>query len=233
MPKERAPQIRAWSYSRWRTYDDCPARARYAYIDKIATEEETSPALTRGSDIHDQARAFVVGERGEELPSALELFSDEFAILKRAWANKTEDVFLEEQWAFDTEWQSVEWFAPNAWARVVLDAVVADWPDRRMMVIDHKTGRVRPEYHESQLSLYAIAAFSRFAVVERVHAALWYLDHGKAHFVTYERPQLEELKNQWAERTRKMLADRVFEPRPSAGCQWCPYSKSKGGPCQY
>jgi len=231
VPKPRAPQIDAWSYSRWRTYDDCPARARYTYVDKLATGDDDSPALARGSRIHAGARDFVV--LGGDLPEDLERFADEFAILRRAWEGKLEDVLLEEQWAFDRDWNPVEWFAPSAWARVVLDALVADWPKRQALVVDHKTGRVRPEGHESQLSLYALAVLSRYADVDRVHATLWYLDHGVAHGRTYLRAQLDDLRKGWLGRVEPMLSDRTFEPRPSDACRWCPFSKSKEGPCRY
>ena len=235
MPKPKEPQIRAWSYSRWQTYDECPARAKYLYVDRLSKEEEKSPALERGGAIHEEAKLYVQGHYGKKakLPESLGRFDNEFAILRRAWDDKKHDVFLEEQWAYTSDWEPTEWFAPDAWARVVLDAMISDWPAKRAMVIDHKTGRVRPEKHASQLSLYGLAVLARFENVERVHATLWYLDHGVAHGESYTRDQLAALKKEWEGRVDKMLADRRFDPKPSSACQWCPFSKSKGGPCRY
>jgi hypothetical protein len=72
--------------------------------------------------------------------------------------------------------------------------------------------------------------------VSAVQAELWYLDQG---VIWPEAPnpvsvkQYPKLQKLWGQRTKAMLTDKTFKPRPGNACRWCTYSKAKGGPCQY
>ena len=63
--------INRWSYSRLGTYESCPKKAYYRYIEKIP--EEQHPAAERGIKIHGLAEQYIKGEL-EEMPKELYLF---------------------------------------------------------------------------------------------------------------------------------------------------------------
>lgn len=231
MPRPRAVRFSAWSYSRWRAYEECPAKARWSFLEKVKEEGPKGPALIRGQEIHDEAKLFVQGKT-KKLPESLGRFDVEFAILRRAY--QTEDMIVEEQWALNRDWKQTGWFDPDAWVRVVLDAAVIDWKQRKALIVDHKTGRVRPMEQQPQLELYATAALSRLPEIDEVSVALWYLDHGRSAREKYTRLQLPALQRTWEKRTKRMLSDERHDPKPSENaCRFCPFKKSEGGPCRF
>jgi len=100
-------------------------------------------------------------------------------------------------------------------------------------IADYKTGKERPD-HALQRSLYALGALIMYPDAARATAAHWYLDAGKEGGPeVWERSQLPDLKREWTNRSRAMLGDRTFSPTPGRHCQWCAFSKEKGGPCRY
>jgi hypothetical protein len=132
------------------------------------------------------------------------------------------------------KWERVEWFAHDAWLRCKLDLV--HMRDARAWdVVDWKTGRVNEDgKYNDQLTLYCVAVLSAYPTPESVAASLIFVDAGLA--VCGEIVKRKDLKKQqkaWAKRVKPMLLDTTFAPNPSNACRWCPYSKSKGGPCKF
>ena len=215
--------ITAWSFSRWQTYQNCPFKAKCKFIDKIP--EPPAPAMERGSTIHKLAENFVDGSL-KKLPPELKLFDKEFKALKKAKAK------VEESWAFTRNWAETSWFGRDAWCRIKMD--VYDIKKKTLIVIDHKTGKPKPD-HADQLSLYALGGLLKFPEVEEVTPELWYLDHGTKNEnpVTYTRDDLEKLKKEWELKVKPMLNDKTFKPKPNYTCRYCPFSKANGGKCKF
>jgi len=219
-PKQTITQ---WSYSRWRDYEQCPALAKYKYIDK--RKEPDSPAMSRGSDIHKAAEVWLSTEKRTPLPESLALFKAEFQGLKRLKAQP------ELEWAFTQAWEPTGWFDHNCWVRIKTDAFAVK-AGKLGVVVDFKTGKQR-DSHQDQLSLYAIGAMLMAPEITVADTQLWYLDLGKQDGRTFGRSALEDLKAEWAAKTRALLSDTMFAPRPSEACRWCAHSKKKGGPCAF
>lgn len=216
--------IRAWSYSRLSTYEECPLKAKLKYVVKMP--EPSHPAMARGAAIHEEAAAYLSKEKSR-VPASLKQLDNLFRALRK----KEPEVEL--QIAFDRTWKTTEWFSSQAWLRVVVDALVIEGP--RAIVIDHKTGKIREGY-DSQLDLYAAAIFSAYPEVETVEPELWFVDHGVTLPVPpkkYHRDELPTLKKRWAKRALPMLSDKRFAPRAGNYCRWCHFRKSNGGPCKF
>lgn len=246
--------ISSWSYSRWSDYagdNGCPRKAKFKYVDRI--REPGSPAMDRGSVLHKFAELVVlqkaltykncVDEKGKPLCSAKdfkkflaewkpiqESFADEFALLVKQKAS------TEEQITFRSDWTETEWNDWNgAWLRIKVDAMYVE-PDGTVVIIDYKTGKIR-DSHRGQLSLYAIAAFLRYPEAKKVRAELWYLDQGEILDEDYISSQLEKLQKEWIKKTKAMLSDTVWKPKPGAACRFCFYrkdnAKNGGGQCEF
>jgi putative RecB family exonuclease len=212
------PMISAWSYSRLSTWEACPAKAKYKYLDKLP--ELDSIAASRGGAIHKLAEQWLKGEV-EDLPVELEKIEDFMGGLVGGLA--------ELQLAFDKDWKTCEWFGPQVYCRVVFDVIKIDGSVG--VVVDYKTGKQRHDEHTDQLRLYALAAFQQWPELEMLEAQILYIDHGNKLAMKFMRSSLPTLKGYWDTRAGKMLADELFSPKPNPGCRWCPFSKSKGGPC--
>jgi hypothetical protein len=224
--KKKPKQLTAWSFSRWHTYQRCPRKAKFAYIDKIP--DPGGPAMRRGSEIHDVAEAYVKGTIEKTIPDSLELFEREFVKLRA-----TPDVEVEKEWAFTNAWEPTGWFDPPAWCRMKIDVIeLTTYRGKKVArIIDHKTGRER-EHHAKQFELYALGGFLMFDV-ETIITENWYLDQGEIVDRRFQAKEVHLLIELWNERTSEMLSDRFFPARGSIthDCRWCAYAKSKGGPC--
>lgn len=252
MPTARLVQLTAWSYSRYSGYEQCPYKCKLQNIDKL--KEPPSPAMNEGSRVHAIADVAVSGRlpeinrdnnmfvkdmkavlamEGKKLPTELDTFEEEFKELRKARGVETEAM-----WTFDKNWEVTDWFAPNAWLRIKVDAFHHISSKTRgktyneVHIIDFKTGRIDAQ-HEQQRSLYALGAFLLFPDIDKVRAEHWYLGPGKVARNDYKVTQLPDLKKEWLKRTEAMLHDTTFAPNPGDHCRWCWFSKAKSGPCKF
>lgn len=215
------PQFTAWSFSRLYAWEECPLRAKLKLIDKL--KEPEGPALARGNEIHKEAEKYASGQL-RTVPKSLALMSDDFKGLKKA------KPLVEQQWAFNIDWEPCDWFGRDAWLRVICDAVTVSPP--HAVVIDHKTGKFREGYND-QVELFALAALAKFQDIETVRTELWYVDHGKIIPNDFDRSMEKKLRAKWVKRAKPMLLDKSFNPRPGGHCRWCHFSKAKGGQCKF
>jgi CRISPR/Cas system-associated exonuclease Cas4 (RecB family) len=218
-------QMPAWSYSRLSTYTDCPRKAKYKFLDKL--EEPGSSALERGSAIHKLAEEYANG-RLKTLPAELKAFKAEFEYVKKVLP------VTEQQWAFDKDWVESDWFAKNTWARMVVDLYYTEpKDDSKLVIIDHKTGKINPA-HKEQLGLYALGGMCKDEKIQKVEVKLWYLDHGEEVAEMFVRSaDFTGLKAHWNKAVKPMMSDKKFAPRPGNACKWCHFKKNNGGPCEY
>ena len=219
-------KIAAWSFSRYNTYKSCPKKAEFLYIQKM--KEPSSPALERGSALHSMCEGYLKGWK-DELPIEL----------KPIWPMledlKSKHAVAELEFAFNTEWNPVDWFSKEAWCRIKADAM-ASLEDKSILIIDFKSGKLgdNGQYIE-QLELYALAALLTNPECTKVITRLDFIDHGKSieGDNQYTQADVAMLKKRWETRVNKMMNDEVYQPTPGNACRWCAFSKSKGGMCRF
>lgn len=247
---KKAPEKKftAWSFSRYSEYRLCPRKAYLKHIEKI--KEPPNDAMQRGADIGRLAELFIKG-KVKRLPKELSLFSKTFASMRDTYKKNPQRMVVEDQWALDSKWAKTGWFAKDCVVRMKVDAGRLEKPGF-MLITDWKTGKYRAEKREEyteQLELYSLAALMLDETLEKVSARLAYLDEGlvfpepgsdEEATLTFTRADIPRLKRTWDKRTRAMLLDRSFPPRPNDRCRWCHYRKenSKNLPggrqlCQY
>ena len=219
------PRIMQWSYSRLKTWEECPLKAKFKFVLKL--KEPDSPYASRGLEIHKQLASFLVAPESP-LPDTLHNLNEIMHNLR------TPNVKAELQVAFDKDWNRVEWFGPTVYVRIVYDILEVSSP--RAYVADLKTGKMRPEEHQDQLSLYAVGVMAEYRDIAEAETAVLYADHPtqpKKNPLTkiYKREEFKDLRSNWEERAAKMLNDDIFAPRPGPYCRWCAYSKERGGAC--
>lgn len=237
--------ITAWSFSRYSTYKMCPLKLKLSAIDKI--QEPSNAAMARGAAIHNLAEDYIKGKVPKLAPE-LVLFKDEFARLRKMFKKTPATMVVEDQWAFTKAWDDTAWndWTP-CWVRIKLDCAHHE-NDTTLVVTDWKTGKFRPEQNEDyveQLELYALSALLLHEHLQEVRPRLAYTDLGRVYpdgqaepILAYTRADIPKLKKAWEKRTRAMMSDTTFAPRPNDKCKWCWYGQSKksaGGPglCKY
>src|SRR5208282_455803 len=167
MPTARLVTIDSWSFSRKGTYDQCPARAKYLYIDKLKEPEGKSPALAHGTRVHAIAAAWITRRlpdfaawdgkelkqyeaelraviKMKEVPRELETFAEELKRLRKLKAR------CEEMWTLDRQWRLIEGsgWSPHAWLRIKVDAHLIE--KGCVEIHDWKTGKFNPEHQEQR-----------------------------------------------------------------------------------
>lgn len=228
MPRQNAinptgQRITAWSYSRWDTYVECARKAYYKYIAKLP--DPPSPAAERGTALHLNAQHFVEG-----VTTQLDPAWSRHAAFLRAVRKKQPSCELE--LAFTSDWSVTGWFSRDTWCRVKIDLSYVE--DDTLVLEDYKTGK-KYDSHEKQLSLYAVAGLLTEPDAARVVARNRYVDMPTSEVTEhiYTRRELPVLQKDWERKTKAMLRDTRFAPNPTRKCLWCPFSKAKGGPCEY
>lgn len=241
--KTPAKQITAWSFSRYSTYKQCPLKAKLNFIDKI--QEPPNEAMERGSRIHALAEDYIKGKI-RALPAELKLFKEDFKFFKTQYKKSISGMVVEDTWSFTKDWNETQWNDwVNCWVRIKLDCAHHE-DDSTLIITDFKTGKYRPMQNEEyveQLELYALAALLLHEHIEIAKPRLQYLDTGEIYpspeddALVFTRADIPKLKKLWDKRTKPMLSDTTFAPKPNDKCRWCFYRKGNaangGGQCKF
>lgn len=237
----KLPQLTSWSYSRYSDWRQCPLKAKLKHIDKV--REPSNPAMERGSKIHEDAEQYIKGT-AKKLAPELELFKDEFKMLRVLFKKKSLPMVVEDNWAFTSTWTETAWNDwINCWVRIKLDC--AHFVSEGVMVVtDWKSGKPNDykklEYME-QLELYALAAFLLHPHLKEVQVRIGWTDVGQmypAEPARYFPADVSKLRKSWDSRVKPMMVDTKFVPKPNSMCRFCWFGQSKkseGGPglCRY
>lgn len=211
-----------WGFSKLDVYRACPKKFEFQFIKKFP--QDSSPAMERGGKMHEEIELYLNG------------WSDKLSDLVVSWKEafdklKSQNFKGEQALGFDKDWNLLkDWFHKATWLRVKMDAYyrVGD----TMTVIDFKSGKYR-QPSQDQIELYAIAGLSIFPDIKTVSAEFWFLDTGDVFTKVYTADELILLRKKYEREVQPMYSDVKWEPTPSRECRWCPYTKTKGGPCQY
>jgi RecB family exonuclease len=221
--------MNTWSFSRLETFEKCPYQAYMKFVLKRPEPEtrDRTP-LERGIMVHEAAEQYIRGERAD-LIKELRHFDGLLTELREEYPEQK--VIVEDDWAYDMEWQPTDWFGEHAWLRMKLDA--GRWLDENQMrVHDWKTGRKdgNEVKHMQQGQLYAIGAFMRFPELDHIEVEFDYTDKNDTFKRSYSREKAMKFLPNWTERAKKATETTDFPARPNTiNCRWCPYSPNNGG----
>jgi hypothetical protein len=212
-----------WSYSSVTTYESCPAKWKYSYLDNLPYAP--SAAMARGSRLHSDCEGYVKGEL-MVLPFELK------KVALRIEDYKQKGAKAEEVWLLDRNWKPVGSPA-MAWSKSIVDVHWFDSAGTVLHVCDYKSGREYPE-HRDQLKLYATMGLCTFPAVKRAEYHALYLDggHTSNEGALLRGDMLDNSIKEWTSRAIRIFEDKQFLPNPGGACKWCDYSAKKGGPCE-
>ena len=212
----------AWGFSKLDVYRSCPAKFKFQFIDKIPSPG--SPAMERGSKMHENIESYLNGWVGE-------LSKDTEDWKEALDALKAKDFKAEQALGFDKNWARLpDWFGKQTWLRVKMDASYIE--GSKGTAIDFKSGKYRVPSTE-QVELYAIGLHAANPSLVEVSAEFWYLDTGETYERTYKADELLGLRRKYERYVAPIYADEVWTPTPSNECRRCNYSRTRGGKCTY
>jgi hypothetical protein len=234
---EEKPNFR-WSFSQWETYQACPQRWKYQSIMKLP-RSPPGPAASRGLEIHASVENYITGSPIETLHSAIN--KKYIPIFDKLRNHPNGDRHVEKKLAFDPGWFLTGPSSKFAACVAVLDAVRVggDRQDRHdtdngtVFIYEWKSGKPK-DTHEDQRKLYAMFGM-RAWMADRVETTTYYLEdtHPPQRLVLKSLEGFERLKALWEGRIAEMRTNQICAPRPGFHCNWCDFSKKRGGPCQF
>ena len=241
---ERQPAFR-WSFSAWEAYQSCPQMYRFKHIEKLP-RQPAGPAAARGLDLHDRVEKVIKSE----LPMEALLTADpqvRFGSKKQAVIHEkyipiiegyrdhpNGDRHTEKKMAFDEDWYLTGPTSSFASCVAVLDAVkftVEDDGKKVAEIGEWKSGSPK-ERHTDQRSLYSSFGLKGW-LADEVRVTTYYLEFDiKPERLVVKNTAWEKVVTIWTKRRDEMRRDAMFAPRPGQHCNWCDYSRTKGGPCR-
>lgn len=242
-PKIKADELKAalakayipTSYSKVEAYEKCPRAAFLRYVAKLFPKfydlkpGKKSDALVRGNLAHERMEAWTKRGMGpKDPPAEAKRFLKEIKARKLDAQVKAGAVVCEEMWSYDAQLAPIGYKALGEWFRIKCDLAFPRL--KTPLIVDHKTGK-QYDSHRTQGRLYGAAFLARYDTATSVDVEFWYLDQGLIMSLSVNRVDVPGIRDNFAKRVGVMVADMKHDPRPSRLCEWCEFSKTKGGPC--
>jgi hypothetical protein len=215
------------SYTSFSTWDQCPAKFKYQYIDRLP-QGPTPAFFKHGRDEHKAVETVLETRQPtawyESKPDAIKQIVDRII--------RSDDYMIERRIEVDREWN----VAPREpWAVMKIDVAFAE-DEKFVHIVDWKTGKGNPAKYHPQGTCYAAAAGVAFpGRIVVVHFAN--MDTGVvAPPGTYTTDGTEKLRLMWSQNFGLVEQARAADDFPAVRnpfCGNCPYGKSKGGPCEH
>jgi hypothetical protein len=211
-----------WGFSKLDTYRKCKAQFMFQYIKKLPSPGNA--AMERGQVMHNDIEAYLQGW-ASELPPPLCDWKDRFDELKSKKFTAEQAIGLDKHWL-----PLKDWFHKDTWLRAKMDAKFIE--EDLLTVIDFKSGKYRVPSRD-QIELYAIVGHALHPEAKRARAEFWFLDADDVFSQDYHAEELLDLRKKYEQAAEAIYATQVWSESPSRDCKWCPYSKTRGGPCKY
>jgi hypothetical protein len=210
----------AWSYSRIESSETCARKFWHLSVAKDIKEEESSYQI-EGKETHVAFAKLV--KSGIALPLHLRHHGP---VLTKIAGMPGEKV-VEQQIALNANWQPTDWFAKDAWLRVISDLTQLNGPSA--LVWDWKTGRPKDDF--TQLRLNAAVTMHLAPEIEQVRMNYYWT---KTRQITSDKMVRADLPEFWGSMLKRVQTyqsrfDRNdFPPNPNPFCKGCPVRN-----CQY
>jgi len=242
-----------YSHSKLRTFEDCPQKYKFKYIDKIEKPEEESIEAFVGSRVHDALERLYKDLLRCKLNSLDDLLTFYRSEWEKVWTPAIKIVNKQLTAANYCEYGAecirsyYERYKPFDQSRTIdvethivfaledsgayrfqgfIDRV-ARRPDGTWEIHDYKTGGHLPAQAEldadRQLALYQIGLKTRWPDVAQVELVWHYLRHDTTLRSQRTPGQLKTLAAETIGVIRRIEQEKEFAPRQSKLCDWCEY----------
>ena len=244
-----------YSHSRLSSFESCPRKFHYRYVQKLPVETESIEAFA-GKRVHEVLERLYKAAQQSRFPSlerVLRLFRELWAehfkpeTVRIARAENGPEVYRENgercltnyyrrHYPFDRDEtlgleQRVTFSLDTSGAyRVqgVIDRVVRA-RDGAIEIHDFKTGKWVPTQKEldrdRQLALYQIGIAEKYGTDQPIRLVWHYLLRDQARTSTRTPEALADLREHTIQLIDAIHAEQNFEPRPSALCGWCEFAE--------
>ncbi len=241
-----------YSHSKLSTFEQCPLKFKFRYIDKIKPEIEKTIEVHLGTAVHDTLEwLYNLIKEGNKVPTIDELittysvkwqdeFSNEIVIVKKEMSAKDYfnkgvqfllDYYVKHQpfkdGTIECEKRIVIELDENTKIQGYIDRLVKNIESGKFEIHDYKTAKTLPTQkkmdEDRQLALYSIAIKEMFGENEEVTLIWHYLAHNVKITSHRTDEQLKNLKQETIDLIRKIESTTVFPYNKMILCNWCEF----------
>lgn len=217
----------ALSWSRISDARQCLRKFDLKYNQKAPNFKEDSSKnvhLIRGGNVHKYLENYVIKKRAGEVgipPTSMNEVETTKPLIDSLMS--AYDIHPELQVAINDKFEQVDWFASDAWFRVIFDIIGFG---ENLFIGDYKTGKftdytgsMREPGQLHMSSLIGMAIWPRFEDVDNRYI---YVDHKKTIPLKLKRSQhFEELKNALVTEHARINEEKNFDPKKNQFCNFC------------
>jgi putative RecB family exonuclease len=242
-----------YSHSRLSTFEQCPLKYKFRYIDKIKPEIEKTIESHLGSSVHDTLEWIYnsVKDTPEQIPSLDDIInyyikvwqrdmSDNTLIVKKQFTQKDylnkgiqflADYFQEnypfKDGTIECEKEIFIELDENTKIKGFIDRLVYNIEKGHYEIHDYKTAGTLPSQEkmneDKQLALYSIAIKEIYGKDKEVILIWHYLAHNQKIISKRTEEQLEQLKQETKDLIKEIEQTKNFISCKSILCEWCEY----------
>lgn len=242
-----------YSHSKISTFEQCPLKFKFRYIDKIIPEVEKSIEAHLGTSVHNALEWLYIKVKEGYVPTIDEFiekytiewekdYNDAFVIVKtelnsQDYFNKGVEFLVNyymQHKPFDDNTIDVE-------KRIIIsldergdyklqgyiDRLAYNIKSREYEVHDYKTTNSMPSkeqlQRDRQLALYSIAVKELFGKTKRVRLVWHFLAHNKKVEIKKTDQELFDLKSKTLKKIKEIESTIDFPHNKSVLCDWCEY----------
>jgi len=246
-------KIVTYSHSRLSSFEQCPLKFKYRYIDKIIPEIEKTIEAHLGTAVHDTLEWLYTEVKNKNLPTLddciiyysnkwQDTYSDKIKIVKeeltaKDYFNKGVEFILNyytkhkpfDDNTLELEKKVVITLGENNEHKLqgFIDRFVYNEEKDEYEIHDYKTAKNLPPQEKAdqdrQLALYAIAIKDIFGQDKEVKLVWHYLAHNTKITSTRTNHQLENLKEEIIDLIKQIENTTYFPAQKSILCSWCEY----------
>ena len=205
--------IAPWSFSRIKSFEQCPKQFYHMKVAKDYHESETE-AMRYGTEAHLVAEEYI--RDGKPVPSKFSYMNEVLEALNRRRGNKLTEIKM----GLDVNLEPCEFKAKNVWWRGIADLVILD--GEKAWVVDYKTSKSANYADKGQLELMAMATFKHFPNVTKVYAGLFFVIAKKVVKEVYKKEDSDSLWAKWFLKYGRMKTgykENIWNARPSGLCK--------------
>ncbi len=242
--------MKLYSHSKLSSFEQCPLKYKYKYIDKIPPEIEKSIESHLGSIVHETLEWLYNQVKQKKIPTIdqtityysnkwEESYKTEMLIVKKEFTSKDYfnkgvefllNYYMRHQ-PFDDNTLEVEKKITIELGEYLIqgfiDRLVYNLKTGEYEIHDYKTANYLPSQEkmnkDKQLALYSIAIKELFGEDKEVCLVWHYLAHNKKIHSKRTNEQLSQLKKEIIELIKKIESAKEFPSNKTILCDWCEY----------
>jgi hypothetical protein len=191
-------------------------------------DEDKSPHLVRGGNVHKQLENYVIQKLAGETPNpTMPEVVKTAPLIDRIMDNY--NVMPENQIAIDENFRRVSWYDKSAYFRTIIDLIGFG---KDLLLGDYKTGKFA-DYSGSleelgQLHMSAVVGMALWPEYDECNSLYLYVDHKRTIPCVLNREEtFEQMKDNLIKEHELINAEEDFPENRNKYCQWCDATMSQ------